>query len=74
MKQRQDKGIQNKIIRQIKILREKKKVSQENFYNDTSIHIARIESGKANITISTLKDICSYFDTSLSDFFKQAGE
>ena len=74
MKQRQNKIILNKIIRQIKHLREKKKISQEDFYNDTNIHIARIESGKANITISTLSDICSYFEISLSDFFKQLGE
>ena len=54
----------------IKQLREEKGVSQEIFYIDTDIHIARIETGKLNITVSTLKDICDYFGISLSDFFK----
>jgi len=59
-----------KVVQRIKQLREEKKVSQEAFYMDTDIHIARIEAGKANITISTLKDICDYFELSLEDFFK----
>ncbi|MDR2993265.1 MAG: helix-turn-helix domain-containing protein [Bacillus cereus] len=46
-----------------------KGISQETFYIDTDIHIARIETGKANITVSTLNDICIYFGISLTDFF-----
>jgi len=53
----------------IKQLREQKHITQEVFFFDTGIHIARIESGKANITITTLKKICDYFEISLSDFF-----
>jgi len=60
----------SKIVMKIKQLREEKGVSQEIFYIDTDIHIARIETGKLNITVSTLKDICDYFGISLSDFFK----
>ena len=57
------------IAQRIKQLRMEKGVSQETFYIDTDIHIARIESGKSNITVSTLNDICKYFDVSLSEFF-----
>lgn len=53
----------------IRQLREQKHITQEVFFFDTGIHIARIESGKANITITTLKKICDYFEISLSDFF-----
>lgn len=44
---------------------------QEEFYNDTGIHLARIESGKANVSISTLSSICKYFNIALDDFFKE---
>ena len=57
------------IAQRIKQLRMQKGVSQETFYIDTDIHIARIESGKSNITVSTLNDICKYFEVSLSEFF-----
>lgn len=57
------------IAQRIKQLRMEKGVSQETFYIDTDIHIARIESGKSNITVSTLNDICKYFGVSLSEFF-----
>ncbi|MDR0565642.1 MAG: helix-turn-helix domain-containing protein [Prevotellaceae bacterium] len=48
---------------------EERKVSQDTFYIDTDIHIARIESGKTNITISTLDDICKYFSITPAEFF-----
>jgi len=56
--------------KKIKQLRELQNVSQEAFYIDTDIHIARIETGKLNIIVSTLQDICNYFNISLSDFFQ----
>ena len=43
---------------------------QEEFYNDTGIHLARIESGKANVSISTLSSICKYFNIALDDFLR----
>ena len=61
-----------KIARRIKQLREEKNISQEMFYIDTDIHIARIETGKMNITVSTLQAICEYFEISLHDFFSNS--
>ena len=69
-KQRFNRELLLKIAKKIKQLRENKGISQEMFYIDTDIHIARIETGKLNITISTLQAICDYFGVSLSDFFK----
>ena len=68
--QRCNKELLNKIAEKIKQLRMEKGISQDTFYIDTDIHIARIELGKVNISISTLKDICDYFQISLSDFLK----
>ena len=69
-KQRCNTELINKIVKKTKQLREEKGISQDTFYADTEIHIARIETGKVNITVSTLKDICNYFSISLSEFFK----
>jgi len=68
-KQRCNQELLSKIAQRIKRLREEKNISQDLFYIDTDIHIARIEVGKVNITISTLQDICNYFEISLADFF-----
>ena len=68
-KQRCNRDLLLKIAQRIKQLREEKNISQEVFYIDTDIHIARIEVGKVNITVSTLQDICHYFKISLADFF-----
>lgn len=68
--QRRDNQFIQDVACHIKKLREAKGVSQEVFYIDTDINIARIESGSQNITISTLKDICVYFEISISSFFE----
>lgn len=68
-KQYQDKELLNKVVIAIKIIRKSKKITLEVFYFDTGIHIARIEQGKSNITVSTLSKICTYFDMSIVDFF-----
>lgn len=68
-KQRIDKIVTKSVSERIKHLREQKGISQETFFIDTDIHIARIESGHANITVSTLSDICKYLNISLNEFF-----
>jgi len=57
------------IARKIKSLREKSGLSQDIVYQDTGIHIGRVEAGQSNITVSTLDAICTYFDTDLTAFF-----
>ena len=68
-KQRINKILVSSIALYIKQLREDRGISQEMFYIDTDIHIGRIESGKSNITVSTLSSICDYFEITLVDFF-----
>lgn len=59
-----------KISTQLKHLRAINGLSQEDVYNDTGIHISRIETSKINITVSTLEVLCNYFEISISNFFK----
>ncbi len=69
-KQRKNTILISKIANRVKQLRIEKGISQDSFFIDTEIHIARIESGRSNITVSTLSAICDYFGITLSDFFK----
>jgi transcriptional regulator with XRE-family HTH domain len=56
------------LAQKIKTLRMKKGVTQEQMYNDTGIHVARIEQGKRDISYSTLKKLAEYFEVSLIFF------
>jgi len=71
MEQIRNDKLLEKIAAVVKKLREKKGVSQEKVYNDTNIHVGRIESGKANLSVSTLAALCKYFKVRMSDFFKE---
>jgi transcriptional regulator with XRE-family HTH domain len=72
--QYQDSSLLIKVISVIKKIRKEKNITLEVFYFDTGIHLARIEQGKTNLTISTLSKICLYFNIQLSDFFKLVEE
>jgi transcriptional regulator with XRE-family HTH domain len=69
MGQIKNKKLLKSIAVQLKELRLLYNITQEDFYNDTNIHIARIETGNNNVSISTLDEICQYFNISLSKFF-----
>jgi transcriptional regulator with XRE-family HTH domain len=69
VEQIRDTILLKKIAITLKALREERKLTQEDVFIDTNIHIGRIETARANISISTLAYICKYFKISLSDFF-----
>ena len=56
------------IAGRLRELRAEKGVSQETVYEDTGIHIGKIETEKYNITVSTL---ARYYGISLGAFFDQ---
>jgi transcriptional regulator with XRE-family HTH domain len=60
-----------KIALVIKELRDERELSQEEVYNETNIHIGRIETAKANLSVSTLSALCKFFKIKLSDFLKR---
>lgn len=68
-KQNRDQVLLNNIAQTLKVLRAKKCLSQEDVYNDTGIHISRIETGETNITMSTMSSLTIYFEISFIDFF-----
>lgn len=58
------------ISKKCKALRANHGLSQEVVLNDTGIHIGRIETAKRDVSISTIEKICTYFEISIADFFK----
>ena len=55
------------LAKRLKELRKQKGVTQEDVFNDTGIHVARIEQGKRDISYTTLVRLADYFDSSLED-------
>ena len=69
--QLKNKRLLLQISSKLKEVRNAKGLTQEEVFNDTAIHLARIETGKVNVSISTLKALCEYFNISLTDFFEK---
>ncbi len=65
-----DEELLSKIQHKLRALRIEKSLTLEEVYNDTGIHLARIESGKLNLSISTLNALCQYYGINLKDFFQ----
>lgn len=65
-----DEIVLAKVAKRLRQIREKIGVTQESVAYDTNLHMSRIESGRANITISTLSVLCKYYRISLNDLFK----
>lgn len=59
------------IAARLKAARAKAGITQEEVYNRTGIHIGRIESGRANVTVMTLLHICELYGITLQEFFAE---
>jgi transcriptional regulator with XRE-family HTH domain len=68
--QLKDQALLRSTVDGLKVLRKQRNLTQEDFYNDTGIHISRVETGRVNITLSTLKTILDYYQVPLSVFFQ----
>jgi transcriptional regulator with XRE-family HTH domain len=60
-----------KLANRIKGLRIERNFTQEDTFNDTGIHFGRIEQGKRDISFTSLKKICDYFNITLEEFFSK---
>lgn len=69
MAQFRDDEVMEIVVRGLKTVRSELKLTMEVVYNDTGLNISRIEGGNTNITISTLKRLCSYYNITLKEFF-----
>jgi transcriptional regulator with XRE-family HTH domain len=67
--QRKDTRLIEAVAKRLKFLRAQNGLSQDTVFVDTDIHIARIETGKYNISITTLNALCKYYSVTLEEFF-----
>ncbi len=51
-------------------IREAKGLSQQRVYIHTGLDMDMIERGEYNLTLSTLSDLCDYYNISLKEFFR----
>ncbi len=59
-----------KLGAQLKAVRKDRKLTQRAFYESSKIHIARIESGKVNISLATLMTVCNLFGIKVWELLK----
>ena len=71
MTQLRNKLLLQKVAVVLKQLRDNTGLIQDDVYDQTKIHIARIETAGVNLSISTLASLCEYYNISLVDFFKR---
>lgn len=71
MSQVRDDKLLVRIALVLKDLREDMGVSQEEVYNETNVHIGRIETCRSNPTVSTIAVLMKYFNLRMSEFFQQ---
>ena len=69
MAQMRDDKLLLSIALVLKELRESRGVSQHEVYFETNVHIARIENGKTNPSVSTLAVLLKYFRIKTSEFY-----
>ena len=68
-KRRRNEELVKAVGKRLRELRLAKGLSQDVVYIDTDVHIARVEMGRYNVTISTLSDLCDYYGITLKEFF-----
>lgn len=71
MAQVRDDKLLLRIALVLKDMRDDMGVSQEEVYNETNIHIGRIETCRSNLTVSTLSALLAFFNINMSEFFKR---
>jgi transcriptional regulator with XRE-family HTH domain len=71
MPQYRDKKLLQRIAIALKQLREARGLTQVEVFDDTGIHIGRLETAKVNITLSTLALLGEYYKISLSEFMRK---
>lgn len=67
--ERYNEPVVRSVIARLRELRHERGQSQKEVFLDTDINIGRIESGHGNISISTLADLCAYYEIPLREFF-----
>lgn len=55
----------------LKAVRLKRNLTQEVVRFDTDLNIARIESGRHSVSLTTIADLCDYYHITPGEFFRE---
>lgn len=72
-KQVRDEDALLKIGAKLKVLRQATGKQQREVLAETGIHIAAIEVGTYNISVTTLERLCNYYGLTFEEFFDGLG-
>ena len=67
---RRDDNLIRQITDRLREIRKTRGLTQTAVYEDTGIHIGKIESTQTNLSISAIAMLCRYYEISLEEFFK----
>ena len=67
-RQRRNEILVKQVVDRLKTVRRERGLTQENVRFDTDLNIGRIESGRHSISLTTLADLCDYYNVPLEDF------
>lgn len=70
-RQRRNDLLVEQVVERLKFIRRERGLTQENVRFDTDLNIGRIESGRHSISLTTLADLCDYYDIPLEEFFRK---
>lgn len=70
-RQRRNDLLVEQVVERLKAVRRDRGLTQENVRFDTDLNIGRIESGRHSISLTTLADLCDYYNIPLEEFFKE---
>lgn len=63
-------SLEAEVVYRLQRLRQERGYTLQEVYDATGVHIARLESKKANMTVTTLGTLCHFYDISLEVFFQ----
>ena len=68
---RLDKDFMNLVVQRLKSIRKQKNILPNTVFKNTGFHIGRLETQpQKNLSISSLKKLCDFYDMSLEEFFE----
>jgi transcriptional regulator with XRE-family HTH domain len=53
----------------LKEIRKSRSISQQMVYEETGIHVGRIELGSLNVSVTTLSRLCRFYHVNMIDLF-----
>jgi transcriptional regulator with XRE-family HTH domain len=70
MEELSNEAVATALIQRLQQLRQARELTQQEVYNDTGVHIGRLEAQRANMTLRTLVVLCRYYHVSLAELFQ----